>query len=158
MKAQPLIVILEKLIKLHKSLFQLALEKTEVIKKGDVEALTSLMNNEKRHITAIQAIEKERVKLIATILPQLENPTLKECTTQFAESEQAEIRNLQDQLLSKLSQLKDRNELNQELLEQSLLFVELNLDLLMPNDITNYSKTNEDETPVSKINLFDSKA
>jgi hypothetical protein len=158
MRAQPLIDILEKVLKLHKSLFQLALEKTEVIKSGDVETLTSMMNNEKKHISAIQAIEKERIKLIANILPQHENPTLKDCVTQFDQTEQEKVTILQDQLLIKLSQLKERNELNQELLEQSLRFVELNLDLLLPNDINNYSNKNEDETPISKINLFDSKA
>ena len=63
MFVQPLIDILEKLLQLHKSLYQLSLEKTEVLKKGDIDALNLIIKNEKTHINAIQVIEKERKRV-----------------------------------------------------------------------------------------------
>ena len=51
---KPQTELLEKLLKLHQSLLQLDKEKTDMIKKGDIDALQSLLRNEQNHISAIQ--------------------------------------------------------------------------------------------------------
>ncbi|WNS75091.1 flagellar protein FlgN [Bacillus sp. DTU_2020_1000418_1_SI_GHA_SEK_038] len=156
MSAQPLFVLLEKLLKLHKSLYQLALEKTEVLKKGDLEALQTLMKNEQSHVIAIRKIEDERVKMISELLPDHEDPTLRDCLPLFEKAEAEQIKSLQESLMEQLFELKTINELNQQLLEQSLQFVSLNIDLLIPESPTNYSKDEEANRP--SVTLFDSKA
>lgn len=152
----PLMKILEKLLKLHKSLYQIAVEKTEVIKKGDLDALQTLLKNEQSHISAIQMVEKERGKMIAEMLPDHLNPTLNDCIPFFESDEKAKVMTLQGELVDLLTELKSVNELNQQLLEQSLQFVSLNIDLLLPNNPTNYSKEEVEEGP--ELHLFDSKA
>lgn len=154
--AQPLFKILDKLLKLHKSLYQIATEKTEVLKKGDLEALNTLMKNEQSHISAIQMVEKERVKLMQELLPGKKEATLQECLTLFERNEREELEALQEGLTHQLLKLKTVNDLNQQLLEQSLQLVSLNLDLLVPNNPANYSKDEEDDMP--NLSIFDSKA
>lgn len=156
MTAQPLLKILEKLYKLHKSLHQLALEKTEVLKKGDMEALKNLMQNEQSHISAIQVIEKERVKIISDLVPGQPNPTLSDCLPLFDASDKEKVSELQEKLTSQLLDLKTVNELNQQLLEQSLQLVSLNIDLIRPQSPSNYSKDEEEDMP--NLTIFDSKA
>ena len=60
--AQELTNIMEKLLKLHQSFLQLSKEKTDILKKGDMDALQSLLRNEQKHISAISIIDKERTK------------------------------------------------------------------------------------------------
>lgn len=154
--AKPLFKILDKLLKLHKSLYQIAVEKTEVLKKGDLEALNSLMKNEQSHISAIQMVEKERVKLMQELLPGKKEATLQECLTLFTGSEKEDLEDLQEGLTNQLLELKTVNDLNQQLLEQSLQLVSLNIDLLVPNNPANYSKDEEEDMP--NLSIFDSKA
>lgn len=158
MSARPLIEILAKLLKLHKSLHRLALEKTEIIKKGDLDGLNSLINQEKLHILAIEKMEKERVNLVAKLIPEHKNPTLTDCLPIFEREEQKRLQDIQEELILKINELRDTNSLNQDLLMLSQQFVELNLDLLLPRDLPNYSKTNEDEQPLANVSIFDSKA
>lgn len=158
MIAQPLIEILGKLLKLHKSLHGLAMEKTEVIKKGDLDELNSLINQEKKHIFAIEKMEKERSSIVAKLLPEQVTPTLKDCLPIFEKAERERLQELQEQLILKINDLKAVNSLNQDLLMLSQQFVELNLDLLLPRDLPNYSKSTEDERPLTNVSIFDSKA
>lgn len=154
--AQPLFKMLDKLLKLHKSLYQIAVEKTEVLKKGDLEALNNLMKNEQSHISAIQMVEKDRVKLMQELLPGKKEATLQKCLTFFEGSDKEELEALQEGLTQELLELKTVNDLNQQLLEQSLQVVSLNLDLLVPNNPANYSKDEKEDMP--NLSIFDSKA
>jgi len=156
MLAQPLMKVLEKLIKLHKSLFQIASEKTEVLKKGNVETLQTLMKSEQSHISAIQMVEKDRVNLLEELFPQKKEPSLQDCIALFDGNDKEELLTLQEDLTEQLLKLKEVNDLNQQLLEQSLQLVSLNIDLILPNNPTNYSKEEEEEIP--NLSIFDSKA
>ncbi|WP_338449524.1 flagellar protein FlgN [Niallia oryzisoli] len=158
MSVQPLIEVLKKLLQLHKSLYQISLEKTEAIKKGNIEALNALIKNEQKHITAIQMMDKERTIHISRLFPELNEPTLSECLPRFEQSIREELASIQQELIGKLDELKAVNELNRELLEQSLQYVRLNLDLLMPDELTNYSKGHEQEASLPQVSFFDSKA
>ena len=158
MFVQPLIDILEKQLHLHKSLYQLSLEKTEVLKKGDIDALNLIIKNEKTHINAIQVIEKERKEWMSKWFPEREEMTLADCLPHFDQSDREKITSIQQELIVELDQLKAVNGLNRELLEQSLQFASLNLELLLPKELSNYTKENDEEDPLPHYSLFDSKA
>ncbi|WP_227394294.1 flagellar protein FlgN [Jeotgalibacillus aurantiacus] len=128
--------LLEQLIELHQSLLDLALEKTVIIKSGDLQELQRIIKEEQKYIYSIQTIEKKRQQILT--MP-------------------ADIEETKSKLLSVILDLKAVNELNQELLEQSMQFVTLNLDLLMPQpDSFNYKKEDDEHQPVQSI--FDSQA
>ena len=78
---------MEKQLHLHKSLYQLSLEKTEVLKKGDIDALNLIIKNEKTHINAIQVIEKERKEWMSKWFPEREEMTLADCLPHFDQSD-----------------------------------------------------------------------
>ena len=113
-----------------------------------MDALQLLLRNEQKHISAISIIDKERQKTVAGLFPDQPNLTITECIPQLEiSSEQESIVAIQEQLMQVLRELKDINELNQQLIQQSLQFVNLQLDLLLPNELDNYSKEQAGQEP-----------
>ncbi|MDZ5711475.1 flagellar protein FlgN [Jeotgalibacillus haloalkalitolerans] len=136
MTQQSIKSILHQQLKLHKSLLELAKQKTAVIKENNLDQLNQLIKDEQKHIQAISALETKRQQLN---------------TLEDLQAEKGE-------LLHVIIELKSVNELNQDLLTQSMQLVSLNLDMLMPQpDSINYSKEDsDDDQPVRS--MFDSQA
>lgn len=163
MQAQQLITTLEKLHKLHRSLYDLSLEKTEPIKKGDTEALNEFIKKEQNHISAINTLEQVRQKLAAEFLLQKgiskSSPSLSEVIAYADETEKPELQKLKQDLLDLTVKLKEQNELNQKLVYQSLQFVNMNLSMLQPQaEQTNYSRQSGNKGQATQKSMFDSKA
>lgn len=70
MSIATIVVTLEKLEKMHKSLLELALAKTEYIKQGDMEKLDQLIKNEQAHVAAINTLEQQRQSMVTDYLEQ----------------------------------------------------------------------------------------
>jgi flagellar biosynthesis/type III secretory pathway chaperone len=163
MQAQPLITALEKLHKLHRSLYDLSLEKTDSIKKGDTEALNDFIKKEQNHISAINTLENQRQKLAVDFLLQkgaaAGTPSLSEVIRHADDEDKPELERLKEELLALTVKLREQNELNQKLVYQSLQFVNMNLSMLQPQpEQTNYSRPTETKGQPSQKSMFDSKA
>ncbi|MGG6433313.1 flagellar protein FlgN [Anoxybacillus sp. D401a] len=141
-----MIVLMEKLLKLHRGLLQLAKQKTEAIKKSDIGALQDMMNKEQTYVMAIRQLESERMRLLAHL--REEERTVRCYAKQLEETERATLLQLAGDLSETIAQLKQQNELNMQLLQQSLQFIHFTLDVIMPNehDIT-YDPKRTDELP-----------
>jgi len=136
-----LIDILEKLVKLHKSLYVIAGNKTEVIKKGDIEPLQQIMKDEQAHIMSIQKLEAVRQNAVKKIAPELLQPSLADCIGSLNQEEAKKVTETADRLKEIIMDLKEANTLNQQLLQQSLQFVNVSLNLLRPTKRSiNYGK------------------
>lgn len=161
MSASALILSMEKLLKLHKSLYEIAVRKTDVLKKGDMEALNQLMKEEQTHIAAIGKIEEERIQLTKQIVPHLENPTIGDCLESLSGVEQEKVTQLRDQLLQQVFQIQEKNDLNQQLLHQSMQFIHFSMSLVAPQP-QNYNygpPSNKQKTPgTTSTGMFNSKA
>ncbi|WP_052728236.1 flagellar protein FlgN [Domibacillus tundrae] len=145
-----LIETLEKQLALHKSLLQLAHAKKEAIKENRMDELNRIVRDEQKHISAISILEKQRTAgSEGSVLDQL--PAL-------PEEEQVQAASLRDELIKTMLLLKAANDLNAELLDQSLQFVHLQLDLLAPPDAGNYAPDGEHDNGPSTGPVFDSKA
>lgn len=153
-----LISILQAQQKLHESLYKLAQRKTEALKKNDADALTALMNEEQKHIFAIRQFEERRVRWVEKTFPNEQNMTITRCIELADETEREKLAELYERLTETITQLKQANELNKQLLEQSLQFVSAMLDVVMPSaqPIT-YNETNQYEEPENR-SIFESKA
>jgi flagellar biosynthesis/type III secretory pathway chaperone len=153
-----LISILEAQAKLHESLYKLAQRKTEALKKNDVDTLSTLMNEEQKHIFAIRQFEERRVRWMEKMFPNEQHMTMTRCMELADETERGKLTELYERLTETITQLKQVNELNKQLLEQSLQFVSAMLDVVMPSaqPIT-YSETNQYEEPLNR-SIFESKA
>lgn len=160
MSARQLIELLEKHVKLHKGLLELANKKTEVLKKGDMEALNAIIKEEQKYIAAIDRVEQERVRAVNAMMGEADEPTLAACISQTEGTERAMLEKLRNDLSTVILELKNANQLNEQLTKQSLQFVHAMLDMLMPQPKeVNYRNPNM--APPSYeggSSLFDSKA
>ncbi|TYR76045.1 flagellar protein FlgN [Rossellomorea vietnamensis] len=163
MQAEQLLSTLEKIYTLHRSLYDLSLEKTDFIKKGDTEALNDFIKKEQNHISAINTLEMQRQKLAAEFLLQkgihTESPSLAQVIEHADEAVQKEFKEKKKELLELTVKLKNQNELNQKLVYQSLQFVNMNLSMLQPqSEQTNYSRPAGNKRQAAGKSMFDSKA
>ncbi|MGE7761811.1 flagellar protein FlgN [Peribacillus sp. NPDC097895] len=162
MSVRNIIESLEKLIKLHKSFNQLAIRKTATLKANDTEAITALLIQEQTHIKAINQTDKEREGAVAEYLAENgiggHSASINTVTELTGPIETGILERLKAELIDEVSKLKERNSLNQQLIYQSLQFINVSLDMLRPqNQNLNYG--NSVEKPAkSGMGMFDSKA
>ena len=145
MSAKNIITVLEHLLSLQEELLEKSKTKTEVIKVGDVEALKLITNEERKSIKMVNTAQKDLLNHSKNFLEQrcisMDTPTLQDCLPFVKEQEYMTLTTLKSQLVEKFSLLKKQNDLNQQLLKQSLSFVQLSLDLLTPDiDTYNYER------------------
>jgi flagellar biosynthesis/type III secretory pathway chaperone len=144
--------LLERLLKSHEELLSLGERKTEVLKFGDMKALDGLLKEEDLQVKKLQVIEKDRLLKYA-------NVSLADVLEQAEEPEKEKLLHLQTRLIQTYELLKNRNELNQELLEQSLQYVNISLSMVQPqNEPATYSNSKKDPYTSQARSLFDSKA
>ncbi|MGM0841695.1 MAG: flagellar protein FlgN [Bacillota bacterium] len=164
MSATNLTTTLEKLYKLHKSLFDLSMDKTDVIKKGDMSELDRVLKDEQKHLAAINTVEADRKRESSHYLQSRgvhlnEAPTISQCIELSSPDEQETLAHWQQKLVDIIGELKDQNELNQKLVYQSLQFVNMNLSMTQPQpDQSTYSRPNGEKKSPTGRSMFDSKA
>lgn len=162
MKHSGLIYILKKQLHLYKNLYASAEKKMDIIKKGNIQALNQLMKDEQKLVSAIQMMENERQKELKRIYPGEENlPTIRECIEQAEPEEKPVLTELFNKLSDILQKTKERNDLNQQLIEHSLQFVNFSINLLQPKPesltykpVTGKPEKQETESP----SVFNSQA
>lgn len=162
MSAEQIQASLEKLVELHKSLNELALKKTEIVKQGDTEALNRLLMDEQKHIKAIEATEKERQTAVTAFLEnegqEAEPSTITRVIELLSPTDAEALNRLKEELILEAETLKEQNYLNQQLVYQSLQFVNVTLDMLLPqNKQFNYDKPAKPKQQGSN-SMFDSRA
>lgn len=132
MSADGLITSMEKLLQLHNSLFEIAQRKTDVIKKGDIAPLNQILKEEQALIAVIDKTEKIRIQAARNSFPGMENPTVMDCIERMSGDDKEHLVEVASSLTTVVSELKERNLLNQQLIYQSLQFVNFSLNLLIP--------------------------
>jgi flagellar biosynthesis/type III secretory pathway chaperone len=134
MSVETLISIMNKLLRLHKSLYELSVKKTDIVKKGDMEGLNLLLKDEQTHMAAIAKLEQERSVEVKRILPSFENPTLQDIADQAVLADKDLLLSLKEELIEVINEIKARNELNQQLIHQSLQFINFSKSIIMPQE------------------------
>jgi len=157
---KPMIQVLTKLVNVHKSLLENARQKTEVVKEGSVEQLQMILVKERKYIQVLEQAEAERKKEVENLqqgLP-LNNATITEILDHIPNNEEKkELENQTLALTEMITSLKQQEQLNQALIQQSMQFVQLSLDMMNPS-IKNMNYGNKQETSTEKRSVFDSKA
>ncbi|MCM3773107.1 MULTISPECIES: flagellar protein FlgN [Priestia] len=137
---QEIQTILEKQVTLHKSLSVIVKGKTNFIIKQDVKALTASLQKEQSHIAAISALESKRIAAMEKSGHTARS--IEEIAGSFPEY--SILIPFQKQLIDIIQDIKYANDLNNQLLTQSLQLIYTELDLLVPakrEDSFNYTKT-----------------
>ncbi|WP_062108979.1 flagellar protein FlgN [Bacillus niameyensis] len=160
MTSQTLIESMEKLYTLHEQLHKVALEKTAALKQNDIQALGKLLREEQKLVAEIQIANRSREQAVELLTGE-KGMTMSDLISKMVEPEREKLNDLQMQLSTLLQELQNANDLNQQLLQYSLQFVNMNLDMLAPEpELPNYTKTREEasEYPGTDRPVFDSKA
>lgn len=154
--------LLEELITIHEQLIEVSNEKTEIIKSGEMERIQRLLTKERKYVSQLELIEQERTKMVKTWFLQqkvpLEDMTMTRMLQVIKDDKiKRDLEVIVTTLVESMTQLKQQEQLNSELILQSLQFVQFSLDLLDPSLAhMNYGKKQSDELVV-KRSAFDSK-
>ncbi|MDC3416125.1 flagellar protein FlgN [Aquibacillus salsiterrae] len=163
MSVQAIVDTLTKITQLHHSLLSVSQTKTEVLKEGDTAKLQTLLVQERKHVQAIEQLELKRIDLVkawATANKQDTDTTtvsaMLDVLTDGHEKELLEQATVG--LVDVLVSLRSQEQLNHELTQQSLQYIELSLNMLSPSlKHLNYNNQST-QTTVPNRSLFDSKA
>lgn len=145
-----LISVLEQENSEYEILLELSRKKTPVIIKGDIERLQEITDEEQNVIDRISHLEKKReehVRDIADVINKdVEQLKLENLVRMLERSpkEQKQLSDVHDKLRVTLSQMRNVNAQNKELLEEALGMVEFDLNLLQAMkrapETANYNK------------------
>lgn len=152
---------LEKLVELHRSLHHLSFKKTTLLKEDAIEDLQNLLAQERKITQRVERTEKSRLRAVCDWLEatHLEDVgTISEMLQHMTdESDRQRLAHLSTVLTEVMTELKRNEDLNQALLQQSLQFVKLSLDVMAPT-LKNMNYGNQTAAFSNNRPLFDSKA
>lgn len=165
MGIEALLETMSKLQEVHAALLELANEKTPLLVRNDVDELNMIVNKESKLMRSITDLDQQRIQAVSEyLLARGYNPNPKITISDLvkiifkAEDKQA-LLEAQKSLVVLLEKLKERNTLNQQLIEQSIAFIDYSLDLVMgaPEDDVVYQHPHQSKNG-NRLGVFDTKA
>jgi flagellar biosynthesis/type III secretory pathway chaperone len=162
MSAEQLVTVMERLLDLHKDLLDKANQKTTIIEKGDIDALNTLIKEEQKLLPTINKFEQVRQQVVRSYLTPFhveeENFTISTCLQYIDEPNKGKLTVLREELLGVAQTLQKQNELNSQLVKQSLQFIHMSLDMFYPKTPEfNYGPPKQ-TGPSTSNSLFNRKA
>ncbi|MFS1514800.1 flagellar protein FlgN [Chengkuizengella sp. SCS-71B] len=128
---------LEMLDQLHFKLIELGKQKKQIIIDNNIEELTKIMNQESMLLKQITEIDSKRVKTVETTVKQKgmqpnPNLTITQLTRFIIDpEEQKALEAAQNKLLKTMDEMNHVNKLNQQLIEQSLSYINVTLETVL---------------------------
>lgn len=165
MSVQPIVDTLEKITKLHDNLLTVSKKKTEALTKGDTDLLQELLLNERKYVQAINQLETKRMEQMSVwaktkgIEPT--NLTVSVMVENYVTGpDQESLELITVKLAELLVDLKQQEQLNQQLTKQSMQFIQMTMNMISPTITSmNYgNQTTKSNDQQSNRSLFDSKA
>jgi len=124
---------IEEMIDIHGMLNELARKKTQAIIQGDMKTLDQIVNQEEAATQRLAQLEDERMQLVQDFTKDTGGSgTFTALIEHAPESEREKLQHLQARLAENVFDLKHQNDLNQDLLKQSIEWVRVNLNLFNP--------------------------
>lgn len=165
MALNTLIELLERLDEVHNTMLDLAADKKQAIMDNNVDVLIDILNRESKLTKLIGQLEEQRILAAYTVLQGVGirsnlNLNLTELSRLiFDPEDKARLLHIQQKLSGTLHHLKEANELNQKLIEQSLTFIDYSLDLLVgrPNQEITYHHPSDKGNSVARPGIFDAR-
>ena len=165
MSVQRIMESLALLNDLHKQLLDIAEEKKQVIIKNDVDGLSQLMTKESRLLKQVAEADEERLQaaqefiLEKGIRSQLNLTVTEIARLVFQAEERVELIRYKEELTQTIEKLKRVNLQNQQLIQQSLEFVDFSLNMFLgAEDDGFYQHPDQQHGPSRNKTFFDTKA
>lgn len=163
MSTDNVIQSMQKLVKLHKQMYDISVLKTEVVKEGNMDAMHSILAKERLLTQHIEKEENIRVEHVEKWFMDQQLPIEIERTNtnmldRLQGNEESQLEKVTTDLTYVIKDIKEQENLNHGLIQQSLQFVHMSLHMLQPSiEQMNYGKKKEQQ-PNVKRSVFDSKA
>jgi|SRR5690625_209845 len=154
--------ILEKLTSIHEELYQNSQEKTDILIEGSAEKLQHLLIKERKYIQLLEQFEVKRQKEVEKWFASKQFNTEEKTITKMMqitsnELEKKKLENSMIRLTNIITKLKQQEQLNNDLMRQSMQFVQMSLEILNPTiDHMNYG--NKEIKQTANRSVFDSQA
>lgn len=154
--------ILEQQSALYHELAQIGKQKQQIIIDNDLDALEEITKKEQGFVKTIMSLENHRVQSLDALcvekkLGRIE--TVNELMSNLNELERRQFNMSRDKLISSISDLNEVNELNARLLEQSIDYVNLSINLASSFGLEDggYDKKATDKDIKIDKSIFDAK-
>jgi flagellar biosynthesis/type III secretory pathway chaperone len=162
---QELIQTMEKLNQIHLVLLELAELKTRVLVENQVDKLNQIVNKETSLMRRIVELDHQRIEDISQFLVHKgyrpnANFTVEDIVKLLFKAEEKQaLKQSQKNLLGTLEKLRELNILNQQLIKQSLEFVDYSIDVLsnVGDDDIVYHHPKDRSYGSNKSGMFDTK-
>ncbi|RAV03109.1 flagellar protein FlgN [Paenibacillus sp. YN15] len=166
MSINDVIQCLEEMNLLYAAMLDLACRKKEVLIANRVEDLNQIVHKENLLVRQLNELEGKRTEAVNAFLVQKcyrPNPKISVSdliVLLFKAEDKARLQQAQQTLSHTLSRLKEANELNQQLIRQSLAFIEYSMDLVLgpPEDDVVYHNPSAAQQGYKRTGMFDSRA
>lgn len=149
-------------MKIHEDLIGVSVHKTEIVKDGLIEKLQPLLVKERKYTQMLEQAEVKRKREVDTWFLHQQLPVNDATITQMLEvltekQEKEKLENMMIALTEAITKLKQQEQLNYALIQQSMQFVQLSLEMLNPT-IKNMNYGKKKQTNSAERSVFDSKA
>jgi flagellar biosynthesis/type III secretory pathway chaperone len=166
MSIRPVIEQINQLIILHRSLLDLGIQKKDILVSNKVNELAIIMKHESNVMKQISTTEAAwRDEIIRFLEASGLKPDPQITVTEISKlvfnvEDRRALNDAQRTLLDTVDELRKVNTLNQELIEQSLTFINYSIDLYMggSEQSTIYNNTRQTSNEYKKMGLFDRRA
>lgn len=158
---------LQRLEMVYIDMLAVADSKKQAIIQNDVDTVVQILNQESKGMKEIERLERDRVEAAYIFLQsrgiksQLELTVTELARLVFDPEEKRKLLDVQSRLSRTLQELKRKNDLNQQLLVQSLDFIDFSLDMLTgksTQDEVIYHHPSERGGSTGRPGLFDTRA
>ena len=163
-EVKTVIEILGKEYDYYKDMLELSKSKKKIIVEGKVAELDKIVKLEQNMIFNIGQLERKREEEVAKLCKALELNSNKVNISELMQVLQPEqkkrLENVQGRLLEVLSELKAVNDVNGQLLEQSLEYIDYSINLLAGAGMETgslYEDIGKNKGKKSDKNIFDTK-
>ena len=127
-----MIEILKKELEIYKEILKISEDKTDIVVEDKVEALKPMVDREETLVSEYISLEKQRIAIIKEFAKSKGlNKVLKiEDLCEFFPDDAKEMKELKEEILDVTKKIKIKNALNQELVKNSLDYINFSVGLM----------------------------
>jgi hypothetical protein len=159
---EQLILALDKEYEIYKEVLEVAKQKKQIIVEGKMKELDDITSKEQAIILSIGKLESIRAAILKNIVNELdidEAQNISQLSKYLDDKSKKKILAIRDKFKDILIGVRNQNDLNNKLIQQSLEYIEFNKNLLtsLENQGSTYSSNADEKDIKIKNNLFDAK-
>ncbi|MCT4566291.1 MAG: flagellar protein FlgN [Maledivibacter sp.] len=159
---EQLILALDKEYEIYKEVLEVAKQKKQIIVEGKMKELDDITSKEQAIILSIGKLESIREAILKNIVNELdidEAQNISQLSKYLDDKSKKKILAIRDKFKDILIGVRNQNDLNNKLIQQSLEYIEFNKNLLtsLENQGSTYSSNADEKDIKIKNNLFDAK-